>query len=259
MDEFKQLVHHRVLESTPEIWVDVVHGDVSPEQAAERTKGDEPPALIERRKRLFAPPSAEQEQRTLEALLDALSTEPAARTPQAARAPRWRWWGSAVLVAACGLLVLMLRRPTEPDSLVGYELELSGGHEPGRVVMRGADPPPRARAYIEGRTISITLRPERAVTTEIGVKVFAAQGEASKVLPVTPSTEANGVVKLAATTTALGLSVGQWRLTVVVGPPGALPERPEQVVGEGRAAPYDVEIVDLEILPMPPEPKLPTP
>ena len=114
-----ELSAHHALTTLPEAWLDLAHGLTSADEAAAAMEGKEPPELVERSKVLFLPPSAEDEQRRLEALLQTHFSEPARR-----RVPRWVQAGVAALAAAG--LVLVLRPPAAFEG--GYSLALSPGH-----------------------------------------------------------------------------------------------------------------------------------
>jgi len=241
-----ELSAHHALTALPEIWLDLAHGQVSADEAAAAMEGEEPPELVERSKVLFLPPSAADEERRLEALLHTHFPAPARR-----RAPRWMQAGVVALAAAGLVMVLMPRDPPPFDG--GYSLALSPGYleERDEPVATG-----EVVRYHEQQRIELLLRPRDRVEATVGAVAFAVgEGGAAEVLRIGPEINAHGVVVIAGTPAALGLSAGRWRLVVVIGPPEHLP-RVYEGVQDDAEAPYDVRTAEVEIVttPDPPSP-----
>lgn len=234
-----ELAAHCALSSVPEVWLDLVHGRVSAEEAAAASA--EPEALVERSRVLFAPPSAEDEERRLQALLQACFPEPARR--------RRPWWLVGVITAvAAGLLLLLvpLRRPAPFEG--GYAVSVSGGMLEVR-----AEPSGGAAAverFREDQRIELRLRPREAVEGPIEVTAFATSDGRSLRLSVQPEINEHGVVVVAGRADALGLSAGRWTLTVVVGWADHLPDTLDEVHDDAEA-PYDAYAVEVEIVSAP--------
>jgi hypothetical protein len=234
-----ELSAHHALATLPEVWLDLAHGRISANEAAAAMEGEEPPELIERSKLLFMPPSAEAEERQLEALLRAHFPEPAR-----SRVPRWVQSG-VVALAAAGL-VLMFWPVAPPSPLAfdgGYSLDLSPGYLEQRdepVAVGGIT------RYREEQRIELVLRPQETVDEAVGAVAFAV-GSGSAVLRIEPVVNEHGVVVITGTSASLGLPPGRWRLVVVVGPPEHLP-RAYEGVQDDADAPYDVCTAEVEIV-----------
>lgn len=239
-----ELAAHHALSTVPEVWIDLVHGHTSADEAAAAAAVDEPDELVERSRALFAPPSAEDEERRLEALLEAHFAEPA---PAANSTPpaRSRWVvGGVVAMLAASLLLVFVSQPPPFDG--GYSLTMSPGYLEERAEPTTASETPR---YYEGQRIEVHLRPMESVALPLDVNafVFALADGRSHELAVEPEINEHGVVSIAGSTDALGLSVGRWTLVVVVGPPEHLPKTLDDVHDEADA-PYDVLTTEVEIV-----------
>jgi hypothetical protein len=246
-----ELAAHHALTTLPEAWLDLAHGRISADQAAAAMQGHEPDELIERSKVLFLPCSPADEERQLEALLQAHFPEPVRRVVPR-MVPRWAQAGVLALVAAALLLLLVpfVGRPPAFDG--GYALTLSSGY----LEMR--DEPGTAQGvtrYREGQRIEIVARPQQSVAVAVGVEAFAVASGGSTQLRLEPEINEHGVVTIVGTPESLGLGVGRWELMVVVGPREHLPGALEDVRKDAEA-PYDVLTVEVEIVnaPDPPSP-----
>ncbi len=239
------LIAHSAHDSLPEPWLDFAHGTISAEEAVAAMEGREPPELVERSVALFRPPSAEEEERRLEALLGAHFAAPVRRL-----VPRWVLAAGTALAAAA--LVLVILPPPRFDA--GYALSLS----PGYLEERDAPGPVKTvegvTRYREGQRIELRLRPRAVVEEPVSAVAFAEAGGQHVALRSAVDVNADGVVVITGTPEALGLAVGRWRLVVVVGPPRHLPEAFEEVQTDADA-PYDVVDAAIEIVAAPdPEP-----
>jgi hypothetical protein len=251
-----QIAAHRALETLPEVWAELALGRVGAEEALERARAQEPEALVERTARMLAPPTAEQKQARLQALLDAAQSAEAAPAPEPASAPapatvirpkRWMFGGVAALAAAAAVLLLVMPRGSElPAFEAGYELEARRALE----VERDASSEPTADEvprYRVDRTLELALRPGHRVVESVDVRAFAVRGDAPAiVLPVEPHRKGGGVLTIEGQPRAWGLEPGRWRLTLVVGPPEGLPEALADVRTDAEA-PYDVASTWVEI------------
>jgi hypothetical protein len=241
-----QIAAHRALESLPAVWDELAQGRVSPEEAIERARAQEPEALVERTARMLVPPTAEQKQARLQALLDAAQpAEPASAT--VVRPRRWMFGGVAALAAAAAVLLLVMPRGSElPAFEAGYELEARRALEVERDASSepAADEVPRYRV---DRTLELALRPGHRVVESVDVRAFAARGdEPAIVLPVEPHRKGGGVLTIEGRPQAWGLEPGRWRLTLVVGPAEGLPDALADVRMDAEA-PYDVASTWVEI------------
>ncbi|MCX4246896.1 hypothetical protein [Paraliomyxa miuraensis] len=246
-----ELAAHRALSTLPDVWLDHLHGHVSADQAAAAASATEPEELVERSRVLFAPPSAEDEDRRLQALLDAHFAEPGpASSPTSMATPsrsRSRWVVASVVTMLAASLLLLVFVPRSPPAFDGgYELQLSSGYLDERA--EHADPS-QPRRYYEGQRITLHLRPAQAVTEPVGAVAFAVAVEdgSSHRLAIEPMINDQGVVSIVGTPQDMGLSAGRWTLVVVVGWPHHLPLRHDDV-HEDREAPYDVRSDEVEIV-----------
>lgn len=235
------LAAHEVLTSTPEVWLEVSRGTVSAEQAARTVEGEEDPALIERSRVLFAPPTALQERRIRTRALEA----------GAASASPAGWIGGLLAVAAALLLALALR-PGEVAEYaplgVGYQVEMSAGWEATRGQPgRPHDPIPRYRL---DQQVDFTLRPEATLdATRLDVLAVAhdTQGRQVVVSPRHRVTTTKGVVHLSATLDDAGLAPGTWTLTFVVGRAGQVPDSPQRFAPGAPPTPASLAVVRQKI------------
>jgi hypothetical protein len=221
---------HEILARTPQIWLEVSAGTISPEAAAEAMSGSESPELIERSKALFAPPSAERERAMRERILDEVA-------PEVAPVRRPWWWMAGGLGALAAVIALaFVLRPPEREVYaplgVEYQVELSAGFEE----VRGGEPPQVAEdepvgTYRVDQEIGITLRPSSAIEErELDVVVFAydERGLGRQVGPPRRLPTNTGTVRLTERLQAAGLSPGGWQLVFVIARVGQVPEDVER-------------------------------
>lgn len=235
-----QITAHRGLASLPDVWVDLAHGRISPEEALGRAEGVEDAELAQRTARMLTPPTAAQTQERLRAALghhDADAHVPTSTSPR--RSGRWIV-GVVALVAAMVLLVIMPRvQPGVGAFEAGYRLELGGA------VAAERDDVPR---FSIDRPVVLTLRPAHRVIEAVDVRAFATQPDGSeRELPIEPHASPEGEVEIVGEPGAWGLDPGRWKLVVVVGPPAGLPET-EADVRTSPAEPYDVQEAWIEVL-----------
>lgn len=218
------LAAHQALTDTPQVWLDVSRGLVTPAQAASAMSERESAALCERSRVLFAPPSAAQERAIRAQVLE----------HAAPRAWRWGWiaGGGGLAVAAAVVLALAVRGPAEPASaelpplgVHGYQVETSAGLE----TVRGGTPVPRSiRMFRRDQRVDFTLRPTAEIPkTELEV-VLLARGEHGQIrlgpsLPRPQPPTTTGLVRVTERLDALGLTPGRWELVFVVGRRGQVP------------------------------------
>jgi hypothetical protein len=250
-----QTLAAHVVMSTPtaETWYRVAHGELSPEQAeALLREGAEAGAVereaIERAKRVFVPPSAEQQQAGLEALLARRAAEDVETGAGAVVVPlrprRARRWVVGMLAVAAAVVLTVWLVPPRPGRDLGpfaggYEIEL----ENGAAVMRGTGPRAEIPTFLLGDELRIRLVPEEAVEAPLGIVVFAMDrsGRSHRV-DVEPRLHARGVVELATTVKALGLDEGEWELVIAIGWVEALPASWDELAERGgpESAGYEV-------------------
>jgi tetratricopeptide (TPR) repeat protein len=212
------LAAHQAVVETPQVWLDVSRGLVTPEQAAMEVSSRESPALIERSKLLFAPPTAAQEQAIRARILDYAA--PVERA--------WgRIWGGLAVAAALALtLSLWPEHEGYPALGVTYQLELSAEWEPLRSGT-GHDEPEAGsiRTFRSDQTVDFTLRPSVGISeTELEVWVSAYDEAGRGRWLGTPRRLATttGTVQISERLDVMGLTAGTWRLVFVVGRPGQL-------------------------------------
>jgi hypothetical protein len=236
-----ELAAHQALTTLPEAWLDLAHGQISADDAAAAMAAHEPAELVERSKVLFMPPSAEEDERRLEALLRAHFPAPARR-----RVPPWVLAG-VVTLAAAGL-VLLIVPPGGPRPFDGgYALGLSPGYLEERDEPAAAD---GVKRYREGQRIELVVRP-RDTVKGVDAVAFVVTEDRATPLSTQPTVNEHGVVALAGTPEALGLPLGRSRLVVVIGPSEHLPKVYDERVQDGAEAPYDVVEEAVEIVAAP--------
>lgn len=238
-----ELAAHRAQSTIHAAWLDLAYGRMSADEAEAAMAGVEPPELVERSKALFVPPSAEDEERRLEALLQAHFPAPVRR-----RVPRWLQSSVVALAAASLVLVIVqqIRRPQPFDG--GYELRMSSGYLEER---EGPVATSEVERYRMGQRIELVAQPHEAVTG-VSAVAFVVTGSTSSPLRIEPTINGDGVVTLAGTPEALGLPLGRSRIVVVIGPREHLPERySDEGVPENAEAPYDVVEHAVEIVAAP--------
>jgi hypothetical protein len=144
--------------------------------------------------------------------------KPARVLPFRGRAARLGAWVAAAAAVAASLF--LLRAPATLPPLPAYgPPELSGGVQE----MRGEENGPRT--FSAGDPFEVILRPETAVSGDVAVQFFLAQGAELRPWPAPiAAISPDGVVSFAGT---LGREVrippGDWTLRAVVGRPGKLP------------------------------------
>lgn len=213
---------HEVLARTPQIWLDVSAGTVSPETAAEAMSGSESPELVERSEVLFAPPSAERERAMRERILDEVAP---ARRP-------WWWMAGGLGALAAVIALAFVLRPGGHEVYaplgVEYQVELSAG----LAEVRGEQGPmvpeeEGVRTYRVDQHIGITLRPTSTIEErELDVVVFAydEQGRGRQLGPPRRLSTSTGTVHLTERPQAAGLASGRWQLVFVIARVGQVPE-----------------------------------
>lgn len=220
---------HRALTETPQAWVDVSLGSLTPEQAASAMEGLESPALIERSKALFAPPSAQQERAIRARVLEHAAPE----------RPAWRWLVGGGAVALAATLVLALSLPASPDHPplgAAYQLELSAEWTGVRNTARPEAAPGSIPTFRRDQRVSFTLRPQVAIAEpELEVVVLARDehGQEHRLGTARRLSTTTGTVRFAEPLDALGLTPGRWELVLVVGRPGQVPTELEAVEAAG--------------------------
>lgn len=228
---------HRALTETPQAWLDVSLGSLTPEQAASAMEGVESPALIERSKALFAPPSAQQERAIRARVLEHAAPERSA----------WRWLVGGGAIALAATLVLTLSLPASQDHPplgAAYQLELSAEWSGVRSTARpeAEAAPGSIPTFRRDQRVSFTLRPQVAIAeTELEVVVLARDehGQGHRLGAARRLTTTTGTVRFAEPLDALGLTPGRWELVLVVGRPGQVPAELEQVEAAAGAPDHD--------------------
>jgi hypothetical protein len=214
---------HRALAETPQAWQEVSLGSLTPEQAASVMSGVESPALIERSKALFAPPSVEKERAIRARVLE----------HAAPAKPAWLAGGGALALAAALVLALSLPAPQEHPPLgAAYQLELSAEWTVARGAARPEPTPGSIPMFRRDQRVSFTLRPQVAIAeAELEVVVLARDelGRHHRLGSPRRLATTTGTVRFAERLDALGLTPGRWELVLVVGRPGQVPTEPERV------------------------------
>lgn len=216
------LAAHKAITDTPQVWLDVSRGLVTPVQAAAAMSDRESAAMIERSKALFAPPSAAQERAIRARVLEHAAPR--------ARAWGWGWIAGrgGLAVAAAVVLALSVRAPADrasaeapPLGVDGFQVETSAGLE----AVRGGTPAAGSiPMFRRDQRVDFTLRPNASIPeTELEV-VLLARGEHGRIRLGPPWRETTtGLVRRSERLDALGLTPGRWELVFVVGRPGQVP------------------------------------
>lgn len=245
--------------NTHELWRAVAAGEISAEDAAERLRGEEPHELIEASVTQFVPPSPEQLERRLHALLELASP------------PLWRRWllGGGLALAAAIALTLGLLLGGEPSltPVVGYAPpefrqqyeQIRDAASSDEVSSEAASPAAanseaRVPEYLEDQTLEIWLSPDTAFSEALDVVVYGRhEGGAPVELPLRPQVRDNGVVHVEVGVREAGLTPGRWVLLFVIGHAGALPDdlerrlmAPHPTEGSSRVVEGRVDIVERE-------------
>lgn len=247
-----ELSAHRAQSTLPAVWLELAYGRMSADEAAAAMAEVEPPELVERSKALFVPPSAAEEERRLEALLQAHFVAPA-RSGWSRRVPRWLQ-SSVVAVAAASLVLVIVDRVRPPEPFDGgYELRMSAGYQQERQEPAATG---EVERYREGQRIELTVRPREA-ETGVGAVAFVVTDGVGTRLKLEPTINAAGVVELVGTPEALGLPRGRCTIVVVIGPLDELPASYRAGdVQDDAEAPYDVveRVVEIVAAPDPAAP-----
>lgn len=208
-------------------WEALTRGEVSAEEAEALRSGAEG----ERLHQLFAPLDELERQRMTGLVRQRLvgagekereqqdpGGEPVAR-PTARRTVVWAV--SLVAVAAAASVLLVLRPGQQATPLPLYALELGAGVKQ----LRGPNKTLAKRTVlVPGATLSLTMRPERAVDGPVEVRLFWRQGHTVEAVDAPVATDPGGAVRLRA---RLGRDIqlpsGSLRLYVTVCRPGHTP------------------------------------
>jgi hypothetical protein len=167
-----------------------------------------------------------REQSLVPATTPATARPPAKLLPWPSRTVRWAGWSTAAAAAAA--LFLLLRAPATLPPLPVYTADKPTG---GVQVFRGQTDSSRP-VFTPGSAVTLVVRPEQSVSGPVEVRAFLARG--GELVPWQPEIEiSNGSVRLRG---ELGREIapGDWRLWVVVGRPGKIPDTGE-LVDEWRA------------------------
>lgn len=157
--------------------------------------------------------------------------------------------GAAAAVAA--VLVFLVRGLTTLPPLPVYTAELSGGTQ----ILRGEPVPPSGpQVFVPDSPLKLEVRPQQRVEGPVEVRGFLAPATgAGEIIPWQPETGfevAGGSVRLRGTVgQEVRLPLGSWRLWIVVGRPGKIPEEGE-ILGalrSGRTREEDWQAVSTEL------------
>jgi hypothetical protein len=228
-------------------WHELAIGALTREQVVAMRQGLESPEELERKLKLFEPPTSEQSDRILQALLErhgSPASKPSADEPRpdeagsvvplrTAQRGTTRRTGSAtavvgVLLAAAAVLLVWLVQPTPRDPgapaaserLPAFELQLQGGWSGD---MRGAVDPATDgcdQRYHRERSLSVRLHPSEALRDELSVATHAqpetGEGHWIPSDVLAPRLSSEGVLSIEQPIAELGLGVGTWTLTFYI-------------------------------------------
>lgn len=180
--------------------------------------------------RLMAPLGDAAAVKTADAALAALAEAPTAQDERADLAevvplrPRWRRWvgaGAGVALAAAAAVLLVMSGPSA-EPLPSYEMSWKGGAK----VVRSGDtrwtPASEAAPVLrEGDRLELALRPSVKVEGEIGARVVATRGDATRELQPEVRVSPDGALRLQLE----GLGAGTWTLAVEIARAGGETEQ----------------------------------
>lgn len=222
-------------------WMVVAEGHrTADEMAAAAQQRGATDEEIERDRALFSPLS-EAERATIR---EAIATEagpapielrPAGRPERSGLSKAIPWVLTGTLAVAAAALLWRADSPKTPPpagnetiaavTLPKYDLEVKRGLVESRSAPPGMAAPGERVIYRADTTLLWVLHPERDVDEAIDLAVFASDGTSTTRLDLSALTETSptGSIRVQGRADALGLRPGDWTLTIVVAPVGALP------------------------------------
>jgi hypothetical protein len=244
--------HVALSSPTAELWLEVAHGELSPDEAAatelagRAEVSDHEREEVERAKLVFAPVTEERRAALLEQLLaqrradeDLVSLDDRRARAEARPGRGWVAGTVALVAAIAAMLLLWVLLPGSSERFVGeYGLEISGMTAGTRSTGTQEPEPGKIPAFTLVGTIHVTLKPEENVPGPIEVVGFA-RSESGEVRPLSLEREvhASGRVDVEVPASALG-QLGTWELVFAVGRPDELPRSWDEL--EDGAAGYQV-------------------
>lgn len=222
---------------TQDPWRSVALGEKSADELIAARADTEDPDDLKRRAELFAPPSEEERRADLDAVLERCAKEPQQPGTVIPLEKRGRvsWWtigGGLLAAAASAALVWRLIPSVEPGSrrpmpsfVVDWEEE-SGGSM--RKADDGGQAPGACWRYQADGQLVVRLRPRGTLRDDVFVAAMAQQeGGKPKVLPIVPEMSDLGVITIEQGVAELGLTSGEWSMTIFVGHGDGLPPTDE--------------------------------
>lgn len=160
------------------------------------------------------------------------------------------WLGSAAAVAA--VLVFLVRGLTTLPPLPVYIADLKGGTQDSRGEPVSSSGP---KVFVPGSHLTLEVWPQKPVEDPVEAHGFLAPaaGGAGEIVPWQPENGfevAGGAVRLRGTIgQEVRLPPGSWRLWIVVGRPGKIPEEAEilDALRSGRTRQEDWQAVSAEL------------
>lgn len=206
-----------------DLWSRVSRGELSPEEAAAQAEPDEAEEL-RRKAELFAPPSAAEAEAERERLLDQFfppenGEDKVVPFPRRRRRRLGGAAGGAMSLAAVAALVLYCNKPEAPPELIPqYSLEWDKEYK-GTMLGPGDAKPPagcEARYHIDG-AITARLRPGKAMSDDVGVRMFVSAGGKEKWVQASSATiTQDGIITIQEPIRQLGLAPGQWSIAFFI-------------------------------------------
>ncbi len=164
--------------------------------------------------------------------------------------------GAAVALAAAVVLWLGLRGPVAPAADAALPPYAATRLDGGTATMRSLDAPPSVLSLRPDAALDWILTPRSPVRAPVGAVILAVAPDQPGVLiePRGLEVSAEGVVRITgAAAEVLPLAPGRWSITVVLGPPHALPHTAAEAEAEATtdAQAWSRVSFEVNILPAP--------
>ncbi len=140
--------------------------------------------------------------------------------------------------AAVAAAIMLFARPA---ALPTYTVELKAGD----ALWRGGSAAPAT--LVTSSTVSLVLRPDKAVDPPVEVRAFAVQEGRAQRLLLPPAAAESGAFSLRAPIADLVKGRGRMRLVFVLGRPGDLPADVSGIASGRAPAPEGVQVLEAQV------------